>query len=237
MIPGKPPWEAYLLAVSDFPVPEEELDPVRRFLQRFSAAAQQRWKLVAEVGLQLVQLHLKDGPARVAQHGREWIPAVGLGVWPDREPPRGWTDEDFNELGMGEKPRELMFQVLRVTTTPEARSQARDVMLGLGTLVQILIPDSLDAFFDRSARTLLAPIADPAYTCFPFFVPLLEGKALREATGPQLTAWLCGCSVYLRESAEDKGILILSREPLGPLLEDLGGRLQTAPEPVWVVPC
>ena len=237
VVPGKPPWEAYLLPVTDFPIPEEELDPARRFLQRFSAASLQRWKLVAEVGFQVAQLHLKDGPSRLAQHGREWIPAVGLGVWPDREPPRGYTDEDFTELGLGEKPRELMYQVLRVTTTPEARSQGRDVMLGLGTVIQILVPDSLDEFFQRSTQTLLPPIQDPAFTCFPFFVPLLELKTHREATGPQLTKWLCGCSLYLRESAEDKGILILSREPLGPLLEELGGKLQTAPEPVWVVPC
>jgi hypothetical protein len=218
-------------------MPEEELAPARRFLQRLSAAAQAKWGLVAEVDLQVVQLHLLDGPARVAQHGREWIPAVGLGVWPDREPPRGWTDEDFNELGMGEKPRELMYQVLRVTTTPEARRQARDVMLGLGTVVEILVPDSLDAFFERSSQKLLPPIQDPAYTCFPFYVPLLEGKTFREGTAAQLTAWLCGSSMYIRESAEDKGLLILSREPLEALLQEWGGHLQPEPEPIWNVPC
>ena len=230
------PWEAYLLSVSGFPVPEEELSSVRQFLQKLTKMAIDRWKLEAEFGIQLVQLHLGDGPARVAAHGREWIPQVGLGVWPDREPPKSWTQEDFTELGIGERPRELMYQVLRVSTTPQARENALNVMLGLGTALEILSSGSVGSFLERARAILLPPIKDPAYTCFPFYVPLAEAKSLRDAVPGQLDSWLCGCSVYIRESAEDTGVLIASRESLRPVLEGLGGRLKPGPEPMWIVP-
>ncbi len=186
--------------------------------------------------MQLNQLHLDDGVQRIGDHGREWIPQVGLGVWPDRPAPTMWTMDDFKELGVGEKPRELMYQVLRVTTTPAARESAQNVMLGLGAVLQILVPDSNDLFLARSGKFLLAGIQDAAYTCFPFYVPLVQISTLTNATASELNLWMCGCSIYIRESPEDMGILIASRQPLNPLLEKLSGKLQSEPEPVWILP-
>jgi len=231
------PWEAYLIPVSAMPVPDDERDSLRGVLSKLTTRAMQEWKLVAEVGLQVNQVHLEDGPDLLTKFGREWIPQLGLGVWPDREPPKGWTQEDFSELGMGERVRTLMFQVIRVSTTPEARDKARDIMFGIGAVMLALVPGTVDEYLDRARNYLLPPIKDSSFTCFPFYVPLLEGKSLQDVHADTLTAWMCGASVYIRESAEDNGVLIVSREPLSALLPKIGGQLDSDPSAGWMIPC
>ena len=220
-----PPWEACLLPLSGFPMPVEEVERVRGLLQGFSRAAAARWKLAAEVFILVPQLVNGDAGSRLSKHGREWIPALGLGVWPDRGPPTVWTKEDFENLGFGDMPRTLMYQVFRVTTGPEARENARNVMLGAGTVIQMMTSAGSEALLQAGREVLLPPIQDPAFTSFPFYMPLLEGKSFAGAKAEQLDRWLCGATVYVRESAEDQAILIASREPLRPVLESLGGRL------------
>jgi len=215
------PWEAYLLPVSGFGIPEEELIPVKAFLQQLTATLLQDGSLSLEVFIQLMQLHWGGGPERLAAHGREWLPMLGLGVWPDREPPRFWTMEDFKNVTPGEKPRTLMDQIFRISTTIEARLDACSVLLGLGTIVQMMTVDSSDVFLERARSVLLSPITDPSYTCFPFYLPLLEAKSIASHSAEEIETWLCGASVYVRESKQDNGILIVSRDPLRGILNEL----------------
>lgn len=172
---------------------------------------------------------------RLSEHGREWLPALGLGVWPDREPPKFWTMDDFMNLAEGEKPRTLMYQVLRVTTSLERRDGARDIMLGLGTIVQILTRDSGEDFLKRATLNISAPIKDPSFTCFPFYVPLFEVKTITNASAASIDQWMCGASLYIRESKEDNGILFVSRGPVKELLRSLGATPIDNGESEWEV--
>ena len=230
------PWEAYVIPVSGFPVPSAELGAIRDIVGKFSTTARKEWSLVSEVAIQVMEVHRGDGPERIVKHGREWIPATGLGVWPDRDPPRLWTQEDFIELGMNEALPPLMYQLLRVSTTPDARDGARDVMLGIGAIVEILVLDPIQSFLDRARSVLLAPITDAAFTCFPFYHPLFDAKSLRSASRADLDRWSCGAVVYIRESPEDKGILIASSRPLQPVLTKLGALPGSGPGAAWLVP-
>jgi len=202
-------------------MPEEELLPVKAFLRELTATLLLDGSLSLEIFVQLMQLHWGGGPEKLAQHGREWLPMLGLGVWPDREPPRFWTMEDFKDLTPGEKPRTLMDQVFRISAPTEARLNARDVLLGLGTIVQIITPETTEVFLRRARSVLLPPITDPSYTCFPFYVPLLEAKSIVSARMEEIENRLCGASVYVRESKQDNGVLIVSRDPLRGVLDRL----------------
>lgn len=204
------PWQGALIGLSGFPAPEDELAPVRNVLQRLVGAFRGEAASL-ETFIQFSSLHLADGPARLSSHGRAWMPAMGLGVWPDREPPTRWTMEELRDLMPGDKVRPLMNILLRVTTPLEAREQARNVMLGLGSILQF-VTKSADETLLASARALLRPaITDPSFTSFAYYIPLLEGKSVVRANVSQLDAWSCGAIAYLRESPEDKGILIISK--------------------------
>jgi hypothetical protein len=225
-IPVPRPWEAYLLRVSGFPMPEPELTPVKELLRELTAVLAKEHRLSSEVLVQFAQLHLGDGYLRLSAHGREWLPEVGLGVWPDRDPPTLWTVGYFASLRVGETPRPPMYQLLRITTAVEMRNQARDVMLGLGTILQIMTSDDTVTLLKKTKAVLHALIKDPSFTSFPFYIPLFEAASLAKATAGELDSWFCDIPVYIRESGEDNGILLVSRNPIGPLLQGMGCRLE-----------
>src|SRR5258708_1320153 len=108
------PWELFLLPISAFPTPEEEIELARKFFQRLTPMIENEWKLPMEIFIQSTQAHVGDGATRLFDHGSEWKTKLGLGVWPDRLPPTLWRREDFQNLDVGEMPRRLMYSTLRV---------------------------------------------------------------------------------------------------------------------------
>jgi hypothetical protein len=236
VLPLDPPWEGLLLPVSSFPVPTWEFPALRSFVASLGAALAPSANLATEVFIQFTQLHVDDGGSRLSDHAKDWMPQLGLGVWPDREPPTLWTKEDFELLPVGARPRQLCYQVFRICAPQRARAEARDLMFGRGAIIEVIIENPSEEFFAKSKAFLLPPIKEKSFHSFPFYLPLLEGKSARNGRPRQLENWLCGASAYIRESVEDNGILILSREPLTPILEQLGGKLEQAPEPLWRIP-
>jgi len=213
--------EALFLPVGAFAVAERHRPPLADFLDRFTEAAAGEFGLWTEVFLQGNHLHKGDSAAVLSSHGREWIPLTGLGVWPDREPPRllNWKDLVFKLPGMA--PRTLMYNLYRISTGDTARRQARGLMAGRGLVLQVMGPGSPEQFFDKGREVLLPPIQEPTFRSFPYYVPLLERKTAGQAG---LEQWLCGAVVYLRESPEDDGVVIVSRRPLAGVLEKIGAR-------------
>jgi len=236
VLPLDPPWESLLAPVSGFPVPEPQLSALRNFVGLLGGAIAASAKLSAEVFIQFTQLHVDDGGSQLSDHAKEWMPQLGLGVWPDRQPPTLWNREDFELLPVGARPRQLSYQVFRIGASQPARTEARNVMFGRGTIVEVMMKDSSDKFFIKSKELLLPPIKEKSFRSFPFYLPLLDSKSAKNAGPSQLDSWLCGASTYIRESVEDSGILILSREPLAPILDKLGARFVQQPEPYWRVP-
>lgn len=230
------PCEAFLFPVSGFPIPDQELAPAEMLVGNLASMVESANGLHSEVFIQVEQFDDEDARLVYRRYARDWIPEIGLGVWPDRDPPKAWTREEFSNLGPGEKIRPLMYQVLQITGTPRNRTDAFGILFGFGPLVRILTPDPTDAFLRKSTAAFLPAISDPSFTCFPFYIPLLEVKTLISSTPDQLEGWFCGASVYIRESFEDKGILVVSRQPLTPVLEQLGGRYEEKPEPHWKIP-
>jgi hypothetical protein len=230
------PWDAVLLPVSAFPIPKEELAGVATFVRKLGANVAGAQRLSSETFIQVEQSDDIECRRMYSQRAREWIPEVGLGVWPDREPPVAWTQEEFMSLLPGMKPRRLMHQVLRITGSAQAKSDAIGAMLPFGPLLQIMTVDDGETFLQKATALLLPPIKDPSFNCYPFYVPLLDEKGLTSATEEQLEAWFCGASVYIRESFEDKGILIASRQPLKAIMVKLGGRFEPGETPAWYIP-
>jgi hypothetical protein len=68
---------------------------------------------------------------------------------------------------------------------------------------------------------LLPSIQEDGLRAFPLYVPLLTAASLTHSP-EQLNTWLGPVDVYLRESPQDKGLLVLSRAPLHQKLVDAG---------------
>jgi|RhiMethySRZTD1v2_1073278.scaffolds.fasta_scaffold19902_5 hypothetical protein len=216
------PYEAYLIPVSPFPLQEPEATSLAGFLDRFISVAAHAHSLTSEVFMQLEQLGdtFDEGRVAFSANAKTWMPQTGLGVWVDRDPPQKWTIEEFNQLGPDDKPRPLMFQVFRVTKQ-HARTAARSAMLPFGSVMEILTPMG-DTYVTNAGKIFKAGITDPSFTCFPYYVGLLEGKTVRHASRKELDRWFDGMTVYIRQSYEDQGVLVASSAPLAPILERIG---------------
>lgn len=224
LLPVPAPWEAYLLSVSAFPLPQVEALSIKQFLGKLAPLISAPSKLNSEVFIQFPYLSRGDGATRFSDHAKHWRPEMGLGVWYGRQPPALWTMEEMQKLEPGEKLRPLCHKVLRVTNGEGGQNQAKDVLLGLGTILQILTPDKSDLFLRRAKDQLLPMIQERTFRGYPYYLPILEGKSAASIKREELEQWLCGASVYIRESVEDTGVLILSRIPMGGSLEKLGAR-------------
>src|SRR5947209_14130007 len=163
------PFEAYLIPVSAFPLPEEEAVALKSLLDHVTARVMADSSCSVEVFAQMTQFH--DSKNILRKYRDEWIPQLGLGVWPHRPPPTMWTRADFLDLGPDEKPRPLMYQLLRIGAPGQPRDRARYVLLGLGALLQVLAPDSAE-FLAAAREGLLPTISEPIQRSFPFYAPL-----------------------------------------------------------------
>lgn len=218
------PWRAFVIPVSAFPVPNHECDRLRKFLTGFSVAACSAWKLSSEMFMELEQMKGLPCRHRFADRARDWMPEVGLGVWPDRDPPAIWTREEFEDLPPGGKLRELMCEVFRISTSQERRAQARSEMLEFGCVVEILAADLTERFQSNLKEPYLEFIKARSHRCFPYYIPLLEGMTVEKFGADELAHWCPGISVYVRQSFQDRGILIASPLPIEDILEGMGAR-------------
>jgi hypothetical protein len=216
------PFEAYLLPVQSFPIPSNDLAAVDSFFRDFCAEAMKTLGLSTEVFFQLEQLVDKKSRTLMAEHGKAWLPETGLGVWVDRDPPQKWTMEEITNFVPGDKLRPIMFQVFRVSSSQQERIQARSLMLPYGPVLEILT-SSGETFLPSIKPVFSANITDRSYTCFPYYVGLIEVKTMARATVEQLNRWFQGMTIYIRQSFEDQGILIASAMGLARMFEAIGG--------------
>lgn len=163
-----------------------------------------------QVLLQFDRLRPDEDVALLRQNARLWLPDIGLGVWPHREPPRLWSREEFIETPT-EELRPIMHRIFRIDPDPWATRSAWEAMLGRG-VIRIASHD-LDAFYRQTMDCSLPLIAELSFQSFPFYLPLLDARALAELSPADLLSWLGGTDAYLRESSEDGGLLLLLRIP------------------------
>jgi len=107
-----------------------------------------------------------------------------------------------------------MFQVFRISTAQKARIDACSVMLRHGSILEILTSEGHD-YLAKAKPIFMQGIVDRSYTCYPYYVGLIEAKTMANAKLEDLHRWFQGMTVYVRESQEDKGVLIASAVPLG----------------------
>jgi hypothetical protein len=96
--------------------------------------------------------------------------------------------------------------------------------------MNILTRDDTKTLLEKSKAALFPPITDPSFRSFSYYLPLLDRNSLLAGNPQQLEGWFCGSSLYIRESFEDKGVLIAAREKLKPILDGLGDLSQAGPD-------
>ena len=233
-IPAPEPADAVLLPVSGFPMKDDERAAVLGIVHRILGAAQALWHVSPELFVRFYNLNTAESATRFSQNGRSWKPQLGLGVWLGR-PLHLWTKEDFVNLSGEERPRVAVDKVFRISAKGSARSAAFDAMFGAGSLSTTLIAEDSSAFLSRSKEALQTSSEDPFFRTFTFRTLLLDAASVGGASHESLGANLCGAKLYLRESPEDRGVIVVSPDSLTPVLEASGARPH-ADSIEWILP-
>ena len=181
----------------------------------------------AELFLQMWKIGAGSGNSAYAGNIGRWLPRRGTGVWPGRRPPQRLTAEIAMDcaaavLTKDEQPL-ASYPVVHVSAGREAGEHALHTLFGGQMTVQLMFPDEeASAGWALASKNVFLPtITDSAYRHERFYLPLFDGALMATATDDQLDRWMCGATGYLRESPEDKAVLLVfkrieNRPPLFP---------------------
>lgn len=221
---------SYLFPAGDYPVPAGERETYLGILGRLESVLDESFGGSQEILLQMWKLHHEGASKQLSGNGRAWVPVVGVGVWPHKPPPAVWTREEFEAFVPGEMPRPPISMVFRLKGERTQRANVLPVMGGRGALIQAWVQGDPEEFYKDCAEYFRGFITEPLHLAYPFFFPLIDASTLRAIT-PELADRLLGrVQYYVRESAEDRGLLILSRSSLDVVFKEL--RWELGPRPL-----
>lgn len=200
----------------------DSYDPARRFLQELVSWYTVRRGCHHESFLHIDKSADKSASRAFSIHARHWVPETGLGVWPHRPAPRMRRLEDLEELDPSAGMPPLLNSLFRITASANTRLDAMTTMTGTGCALQLVSNIEGPVLLCDLKELFLSFIQDRVFRIFPWYVPLIEKSVLADPIAPLALSAMRGISLYIRESAEDGGILIVSAEPLADVLLHLG---------------
>ena len=218
------PWSAWLLPVCEFPLTPQLFAPYASFFSLLHQRLLKDAGMEHNVLLQTWKLGSKTGTAILDEHAAEWSLDIGMGIWPDREPPQGWTEDSIQDAAAavyrGEEPNLPVHRILHLTLPQEPLCDAARQMRGLGVQFELFSAGSIEEIAKQGREVLLPMVKDRRFRKAALYLPLIDQRTLcHPDAAEKLDAWMCGIDVYVRESAEDRGILMLSKLPLDFLFE------------------
>lgn len=155
-------------------------------------------------------------------HARNWLPETVLGVWTHLPPPRMTTAEDLMEMDPQSPEGMRIYSLFRVTTGADACLDAVTTMAGTGTGIQIVSLIEAEKLLRNWRDLFLGFIKERIFRIFPWYIPLLRMKSVEEPVADLTRQAFTNIMLYIRDSPEDGGLLILSREPLEEIFLRMG---------------
>lgn len=165
-------------------------------------------------GLQMWQIHHNDGAGVLARNGAAWQPDFGVGVWLDQPPPTLWSPEEFEMLGPGDTLRPPILTAIRLTAGRLDHHAVWVGMGGRGAFLEFAIDGEPEVFLERQAESYRQWIEEEIIKAHPFFLPLVSASSFESELFGGRIGHFDAVTTYVRESQEDKGLLIVARENL-----------------------
>jgi hypothetical protein len=209
-IPVASPLEAAVLRTGRFPLDKDVCESLAQVLQPWVQALAEKESLEQAMWLQGAELHRSDSVDLLVKHGAEWMPDIGLGVRPDGEPPRMLRADDFRKRRWDApiKPKhETAFHLMNGAVA--AKSAFRQ-LCGSGTVVYCLLDAPVQVYLAEQRTLWLPKITEPAFRAHPFYIPFLQAGSLEKEDIATLLLWMGRARLYLRESVEDEGVIVVS---------------------------
>ena len=206
-------------------MPRALKDKVASFLEAVTRVLAKAHNLNEELFLQVWKLTPQNGADTVSEHLDVWTPELGLGVWPLRKSPSSWNEELMVDAAAavfkGGEPELPSYRILHLKARSPVNTELAKSLRGLGVVIHCFSRLENDEIAMNSKMVFPQLISNRSFKKEDFYLPLLDRKTLESRVSKeQLDQWLIGVDVYIRESPEDRSILILSRLELASLLSE-----------------
>ncbi|MGC8761201.1 MAG: hypothetical protein ACP5VC_14685 [Bryobacteraceae bacterium] len=149
------------------------------------------------------------------------MPEFGIGVWLDQPPPTLWTEEEFLRHPPGVPMRPPIYQFIRVAPRGGDYAAVWREVGGHGCWLAFSVQSDPDGFLMMEAAAYKAWITEPSIQAYDLFVPLLKLGSVESPLFADRSRHLAAVARYVRESDEDKGLVIFSDAPIEPVFESL----------------
>ena len=218
-------WQVGLLPIAEYPLQQEHAAAVSQFCAALGSVLRKQYQLIQQVALQVWRLGPETGGPELQEHRSNWRLQLGLGVWPDRVPPQGWKEECMVDAAAaiyrGDEPELPFHRLLRVGSRDYAHAAAQ-MMHRHGVALELFARKDRFQTDTRFREIFLSRITEHRFRNESFYLPLLDRNSVLRATNVQaLDTILEDVEVYLRDSAEDRGLLLISRLPLVTLFQEV----------------
>lgn len=117
-------------------------------------------------------------------------------------------------IGPGELLPPPVLTAIRLRSPQLDYEQAWMQLGGRGCFLEFTVSGDAEAFFQSQAEIYRSWIDEPMIAAHPFFVPLVKAASFESSLFASRQKHADPLLTYVRESAEDEGLLILSREKL-----------------------
>lgn len=205
--------ECYLLQ-APLGLRPDSYDAVRSFLDNLVSYFIAHRDCTHESYVALHQVRERGVIELFADHASAWLPEAILGVWTHLPAPQMMTAETLMEADPQSRTGSRIHSLFRVTTGAKACLEAMTTMAGTGTSIQIVSQMDSDKLLRNLKDLFLGFIKERIFRIFPWYIPLLSARSLEEPIADLTVQALSDITLYIRESPEDGGILLLAREPL-----------------------
>jgi hypothetical protein len=226
--------DIYLLPVTQYPLPESELNGVCGFIDSLVEEFQAiHGRLSREVVIRQICIYtgLLD---TFVDNAPRWVPRQGLAIIPHKPPPHLPAKEEIEGIdprsiaqnglmGAIDVP-EFLFQI----TDETGKGECCKTMAGHGALSIVLTKLQNEELTQTWNELFGRRITDRAFQGMPRYIPWLGVQSFQLAMERDLLSWFESFELYIGESKEDRGIIIASRRNIGGMIEKL---IKALPKP------
>jgi hypothetical protein len=216
----------YLLPVSKYPLPQAEA----RWASAFSG------DLIAEIKKDRPNLRMeviiRQGGIytglldQFVDNAPRWMPEQGLAVIPHRPPPHIPTKDevenvDPRSLAGDDRPpaHDFMPELIFRIADSGGREEAFRTMGG-HTALHVFLTEANEADMIGDWKEAFgANVTERIFRAMPLYVPLFGVRSFLGVSAEKVKSWMTSFDLYIGESLEDSGIVIVSREKIDNLIE------------------